>query len=349
MTGDDLAASDAAIERLLDRGARRAARHGAGAQALWDAMRSGATGGKRFRPRLVLIAHDAFGGAERTAAIEIGAALELLHTAFVIHDDLIDGDDVRRGRPNVSGRYRAGYRDDLGENGSERLAQAAAVLAGDLALTTAMLAIAGSSASRARTARVLDLLDEAVHASAAGELEDVRLAHLDLDADVPLDASLAVAEWKTAVYSFRFPLQAGAVLAGASADDVDALGRLGGHLGTAFQLLDDLDGVFGDEAVTGKSARSDLRTATRTALIVFARETAEWPAVLERLGDPDLDDAGAADLRERLDRSGARQRVVDLVDRELEAASAVAREHGLPAAIRHEVLDLVARLRVTAA
>src|SRR5690606_20414381 len=128
-----------------------------------------------------------------------------LHTGFVIHDDVIDGDLVRRGRPNVSGTFadrarRAGLEDpDV-----RRYADAAGVLAGDLALVSAVRAVAGCGAPAQVTERLLDLVDLTVQTTAAGELDDVRLG-LDLVAPSSLGDVLTVSERKTAVYSFVLP------------------------------------------------------------------------------------------------------------------------------------------------
>ncbi len=99
--------TDDALRRLLDEGRVRAAAIDADHARLWEALASATEGGKRFRPALLTATHDALGGISTFAALEVGAAVELLHTAFVIHDDVIDGDHVRRGRPNVSGTFRA--------------------------------------------------------------------------------------------------------------------------------------------------------------------------------------------------------------------------------------------------
>src|SRR4051812_4044875 len=99
--------TDEALRRLLDAGRARAAATDPEHARLWDALTAATEGGKRFRPALVTATHDALGGLSPSVAVEVAAAVELLHTAFVIHDDVIDGDDLRRGRPNVSGTFRA--------------------------------------------------------------------------------------------------------------------------------------------------------------------------------------------------------------------------------------------------
>src|SRR5699024_1219415 len=131
---------------------------------------------------------------------------ELLHTAFVIHDDVIDGDDVRRGRPNVSGTFQARARNTGVSPARARLyGEAAGILAGDLALAGAVREVALCGARPQVVVRLLDLLEEVLHRSAVGELADVRVS---LTPDASMTEVLDVAECKTAAYSFELPLRA---------------------------------------------------------------------------------------------------------------------------------------------
>ena len=297
--------------------------------ALLTALDLGTSGGKRFRPWLVTTVHEALGGSQPAEIVDaVAAATELLHTAFVVHDDVIDHDDTRRGRPSVPGWFRADAADlGMTEPGQDTYARAGAILAGDLALSAAVRAVATCGADAATTGRLLDLLDATLHASAAGELADVRLALTD---GMPqAQEALAVSEQKTAVYSFVLPLQAGAVLAGADDTTVEVLGRLGRSLGIAFQLSDDLLGVFGDPAATGKDHLGDLREGKRTPLLVHASTTSDWARIAPHLGDPDLTEAAAAGVREALEACGSRRFVEDLVGRHLLVAAEQATGLGL--------------------
>jgi geranylgeranyl diphosphate synthase type II len=154
-------------------------------------------GGKRFRPALVIATHDALAGTCPGAAVEVGAAVELLHTAFVIHDDVIDGDDLRRGRLNVSGTFRAqALSAGAAPHDADEFGRTAGILAGDLALAAAIRAVATCGAPTEVVHRLLDLFDAALHTSAAGELADVRLS-LGLE-EASLSQSLSMEEQKTA-------------------------------------------------------------------------------------------------------------------------------------------------------
>ncbi|GEA85380.1 polyprenyl synthetase family protein [Cellulomonas gelida] len=310
------------------------------ARALWAAAGDATRGGRGVRPHLLRVAYASLGGTDETACAQLADAVELLHAAFVVHDDVIDHDDVRRGRPNVSGTFTA-RAVDAGASGSAArgYGRAAGILAGDLALVAATRSFATVPARPEVVADLLALLDRTVALSAAGELHDVRLA---LQVDEPRVAdTLAVAELKTAVYSFSLPLSAGAILAGATTATVAALDRVGRLVGTAFQLHDDLLGVFGDEARTGKSALSDLREGKVTALVAHARTTPAWPQVAPAFGDPALTPRRAREVREHLERCGSRAFVTDLVDEHLTAAQSLARDAGLPEAVLRSLRTLV--------
>lgn len=337
------------LDRLLASGLDRSARLGQDHRELWDALSLASGGGKRFRPGLVVAAHDALGGTSAASVARVGAALELLHTAFVVHDDVIDGDDVRRGRPNVSGTFATAAREQGADQPTARhYGDAAGILAGDLALVSAVRLVARCQAPAHLVDELLDLLEDTVHATATGELADVRLGlHLG-GHPVTLDEALRVAEQKTAVYSFQLPLQAGAILAGATADVTEALARLGRLVGIGFQLLDDLLGVFGNEASTGKSVLTDLREGKHTALLAHARTTSAWSDLRGLVGDPDLDHHDAGRARDLLEGCGARAAVQKLADHHLEEALAAAAREPIPAALARVLTELVGDIRDTA-
>lgn len=296
---------------------------GPDATALHTALTDAVAGGKRLRPRLVVDAHDALGGYRHDAVVRAAAAVELLHTAFVVHDDLIDGDDVRRGRPSVPGRFRAAGA------GSSTYAVAGSVLTGDLALTAALTAFARLDVPADTRARLLDLATHALTTSAVGELADVRLS-LGSPA-VTSEEVVELAYRKTAAYSFVLPLQVGAVLADADADVVAALGDAGRSLGIAFQLRDDLAGMFGDADVTGKDPAADLREGKLTLLVCQARGTSAWPCLERHWGDPTVTTADLDAVRRALEESGTRAAVEAVAAEHLRAGTALAARFGVGA------------------
>lgn len=294
---------------------------------LQAALQGAVSGGKRFRPRLVAAVHGGLGGSGHRALAQTAVAVELLHTAFVVHDDVIDDDHFRRGQPNVPGSFHAeATHRGLGSRAARTHAIAGGVLVGDLALSAALRLVATAPVPDGTRTRLIDLMDDALITSAAGELADVRMGIGMLDPT--LDDVLLTGKQKTAVYSFELPMQVGAVLAAAPEPVVSALGEVGGLLGTAFQLHDDLLGVFGPPSRTGKSDLSDLREAKFTALIVHARQSRQWHRIERHWGNPDITQEDAREVCRALEESGSKSYVTDLAEDLL--AQAHDRAAGLP-------------------
>lgn len=321
---------DAAIDRALGRLEKRAAPLGEGARALAAATAAAATDGKRLRPALLVAAYRAFDGGEDEGALwDLAAALELLHTAFVVHDDLIDRDLERRGIPNVGGRFRTRAQ-SFGATAEQAatVGDAAAVLAGDLLLFEASRLVACLPVDAATCATLLEIIDDAILVSASGELADVEHA---ARADYPeTDALLAAAHDKTAAYSFEAPLLAGAVMAGAASDARAQLSLAAADLGLAFQLVDDLIGTFGSRRQAGRDPGADLREAKRTPLIALARDTAAWPRVSSALAVAHTGPIAVRRAQRELEASGARDDVVALIHDRLRRARSRAASPALP-------------------
>ncbi len=307
---------------------------------LWSSIGDQYLGGKNLRPSLTLAAYAGLGGDDPEAIVPVAAAMEMLHTAMLIHDDILDDDEVRRGRPNVAGARRAeldGSR--LSQDRVDSHVLSAALLGGDLAIASSYDLISRAKLPAHHRIACLDLVTRAIRTTIAGEL-------LDMYGDMvaPEDAnSLLVAELKTATYSCVVPLLAGAQLAGADPTMVGHLDRLGTSLGLSFQLIDDDLGVFGDPAVTGKSVLSDLRHGKRTELLRlgFHQADAAGKEILRAsVGNPDLDEAGAARVREVLIASGARDRARRVARQHARLARRLAYER-IAAPLSGYLIDLI--------
>ena len=302
------------LSEFLAERVRLAAGRSEVAARLWTDL-AGVVGGKLMRPRLTVAAYLGLGGDDPAAVAPVAAAVEVLHTAMLVHDDLLDHDEVRRGRPNVAGATRARlHGQGLDERAVTDQVLAAGLLAGDLAIAAAFSLVATAPTTPSARVRVIERLAEGIETTVVGELLDMAAA---LSAPRDVDA-LAVAELKTAAYSGCLPLVVGAILAGADDELVADLGAVGSALGVAFQLTDDELGVFGDPAVTGKSVVSDLREGKRTELLrrTYALADDAGCAVLDEfVGRADLDDDGAAAVREIMVSSGALESVRELTRR----------------------------------
>ncbi|MGK9149259.1 polyprenyl synthetase family protein [Plantibacter flavus] len=330
-----------ALVRFLDLAKTQAVSFGgAGYLRLWETIERSMAGGKRFRPRMVMTAYEALGGTDVVAAAHVAASYELLHTALIIHDDVIDRDFVRRGSPNVSGSYRdiartAGIPLPL----AEHRGMSVAVIAGDLALSAAYRLIDRAGTEDAVRSRLREILDDTISASAAGELADVDFT---VDGVVPsVDDIIRMERLKTAYYSFEAPLQSGGVLAGAPEATIDALAAFGQQIGIAYQIVDDVLGVFGDARTTGKTTIGDLREGKYTVMVAFAAERPEWREIEHLFGDPELDEDGAARIREVLTASGARQHAMLLAGDYANRAWEQLASPSIPAPLRAELRPIV--------
>lgn len=250
-------------------------------------------GGKRLRPLFCYWGHRAAGGGDGDAIVRAGGALELLHTFAIVHDDIMDGSPLRRGR--------AASHLAMGEG---RFGASAAILTGDLAFALADRMLTESGFDDARLAAAFQWFNRMRMEVIAGQFADLVAAERG-EADER--AARRIAALKSGAYTVEKPLAIGAALAGASPDVIASLTAFGAPLGEAFQIRDDVLGAFGEPSVTGKDAEGDLREGKRTVLVAKARALAspEDRAFLdERLGRPDLSDGDVRRLRAVLRESG---------------------------------------------
>ena len=277
-------------------------------------------GGKRLRPAFCYWGHRAAGGDDSDALIRAAASLELLQACALVHDDVIDSSDTRRGAPSVHRRFAAIHRSEGWHGDPEAFGSASAILLGDLALIWADTMLAESGLG-------VDALQRAFGVWDAMRVEVMCGQYLDVVEQArgggSVERALRVARFKSAKYTVERPLHLGAALAGAGGDMLSALSAFGLPIGEAFQLRDDLLGVYGDPAETGKPAGDDLREGKRTVLVAFALEGAndtQRETLRRLLGDPALGEDGVTILREVIDATGARDRVEGLIDQRYDEA-----------------------------
>jgi geranylgeranyl diphosphate synthase type I len=280
-----------------------------------EALTEFLAGGKRLRPAFAYWGWRGAGGADTDAAVAAAASLELLQAAALIHDDLMDDSDTRRGRESVHRRFarQHGARAYVGP--AEAFGAGTAILLGDLCLVWADEMLYGSGLGADALARARAAYDAMRTELMAGQ-------YLDLLEQARGGGSAAsamtVLRYKSAKYTVERPLQVGAALAGADAALLAAYSAYGLPLGEAFQLRDDVLGVFGDPDRTGKPAGDDVREGKRTVLVATALERADdRQAGLLRaaLGDRGLGAEGLADVRAVITGTGALGEVEALIDR----------------------------------
>jgi geranylgeranyl diphosphate synthase type I len=289
--------------------------------------------GKRVRALLLLTAHDACGGRETKRATVVAGAIELFQTAALIHDDVLDRSDTRRGLPSTHRALEAlhGSHSWLGD--AARFGEGGAILAGDLALmacqqmlTTAIAGLPGDVA-----AAVGHRFGSMASLCTAGQYLDIRLAAQPLrDLGGQTDAIVAAMRAKTASYTAEGPLALGAALAGLDAEAVDAWAAVGVPLGIAFQLRDDVLGALGTPETTGKPAGDDLREGKRTLLMSLALDRTDDDGRHVLADTVGVESASPADIAAALDvlrASGAAEAVEiqihDYAQRALDALDAL--------------------------
>ncbi|GAA2939623.1 polyprenyl synthetase family protein [Streptomyces enissocaesilis] len=273
-----------------------------------------AAGGKRIRPTLTLVGWH-IGGAHGShrAALHLAASLELFHAFALIHDDVMDSSDTRRGQPTV---HRAFAQQHGGTpQAADQYGEGAAILTGDLALIWSDQLLHQGNPTPQQLAAVLPLIDDMRTEVTLGQYLDLTLTGNPTRADVA--SALRVIRYKTAKYTIERPLHLGAALAGAGQHLLQALSAYALPLGEAFQLRDDLLGVFGTPATTGKPALDDLREGKATVLIALTlnRASPRQRDQLHRLlGCPTLTEDQARTARHLITSTGARDLVEDMIN-----------------------------------
>ena len=264
--------------------------------------------GKRVRPVLVIAGYLTREENVPNSVLDVATAVEMFHAFLLTHDDFMDRDEFRRGQPTVWKRY-----ENLGV--SRHLAYSLAVVAGDLLYTYVFQRILGTDLSPEKKLGVIERLLETMELTGYGQNIDLYLTEMPLE-KVRLDNVLLLYELKTGVYTISFPLTLGAWLAGCDESTLKVLHDFGVKAGTAFQIHDDIIGVFGDPEKTGKPVGSDIREGKRTFLIVeaYRRGSEEDRRVIEEfLGREDegsvrrvmeiIESTGALEEARRLEKS----------------------------------------------
>jgi len=325
---------------------------------LCDAVASLLSSGKRLRASFAYWSWRAHGGTPGTpaedAVLRVGAALELFHAAALFHDDVIDDSDTRRGRPTAHREFASAHRRSGLEGDERRHGASVAILLGDLALigsdaefaaAVAALPPAAAGASRA-------VFDEMRTEVTVGQYLDLlaQAQPWDDDADRVEQRARQVVRSKSARYSVEHPMALGAAMAGADGASVAACRAIGLPLGEAFQLRDDLLGVYGDPAVTGKPAGDDLREGKRTVLVAralrlarAAGDEATIALLRSRLGDPALTAADAGRLADAIAATGAPDEVEKLIDALARTALDLIERQDWPDEARARLLELAHR------
>jgi geranylgeranyl diphosphate synthase, type I len=336
-----------ALDDFLDEQATRLAPLGDDAARLLAEARAAVSGGKRFRAAFCYwgfraVTGTAYAGADdsvEAALVRACASLELLHASALVHDDYMDASDTRRGRPATHRGFAAEHRRDRWRGDPEQYGASAAILLGDLLLSWSDELLRRCGLPLDPVVAALDVFDRCRSEVITGQFLDVSVQARGV-ADV--DAAMRVLRYKSAKYSIERPLHIGAMLAGGSPEQLVQLSAFGLPLGEAFQLRDDLLGVFGDPDTTGKPAGDDLVEGKRTVLVALALDgapAADAARLDAALGSPLSADQVTA-LRRIIDDSGAHEQVEHVIGELAARATDALAAADLDAHARGVLLDL---------
>ncbi len=309
-------AVQATLTEFVDEQGGRLTELGPDAAQMVDEARSSVSGGKRLRAAFCYWGYRAVRDRvdDPEALLRATSALELLHASALVHDDVMDASDTRRGRPATHKSFEAWHAGHGWATDPVQYGAAAAILLGDLLLCWSDERLRTCGLPDEQVCEALRWFDTTRSEVITGQFLDVAI---QARGESDVDAAMRVLRYKSAKYSVERPMHVGAALAGGGRPVLEGLSGFGLPIGEAFQLRDDLLGVFGDPTVTGKPAGDDLREGKRTVLVALALQAAA-PRDAARLqgalgGDLDADDV--AELRGVIERSGAHLEVERRIDR----------------------------------
>ncbi|MFP4483257.1 MAG: polyprenyl synthetase family protein [Spirochaetota bacterium] len=317
--------------------------------------------GKMIRGSLVIAAAEAFGsgsespgralagdaasgtGTASTAVVDAACAMELLQSFLLIHDDIMDNDDTRRGAPSVHAQYRDGaegwgvrdHTDGAAGNARDAFGRSMAICAGDVTLLLAQRVLAALDVADDVYRRVNSLVAREIALVGIAQMNDLYFGYLaesDAEVTVTKDDVYKLYRYKTGRYTFSLPLAMGAVFAGLSGGGLDLLMAYGEEVGIVFQVVDDDIGLFGETEATGKPVGSDIIADKKTLHRQYLLEALDGSdagtrdRVVAHFGDPGLDHRGVEEVRDLLESHGVRKRIGAILDDHADRARRIAGE-----------------------
>lgn len=268
--------------------------------------------GKRMRPAVMYYAYLAAGGKDEDAIKEASVSIELVHTFLLIHDDIIDRDEKRHGVSTLHERYKKIARILNPKKDSTHFGNSMAMIVGDMTSAMANEVIFNTRFDARLIIRALDMLQRIVYVTIPGEMLDVLL---EFKGSATEKEIMDMHERKTAKYTFEGPMYLGAVLAGNEEHMLEPFSRYALAAGKAFQLQDDILGVFGDEKKLGKPVGSDIIEGKQTLLVIkalAAASSSQKSIIHSLLGKKDLSESELQAFRSVIRDTGALDYSVDL-------------------------------------
>ena len=290
-----------------------------GVDVAGDVLVKFVAGGKCLRSTFMYLGWLA-GAQDSDEALFASAGLELLHAFALLQDDVMDASSSRRGRPAAHVQFSQWHRKRQLSGPAERFGESAAILLGDLCLIWAEQMLRESGIDHRRLLQAWPRYDAMRTELALGQFADLANDIRDLPS---MNTVLEIARRKSGNYTVRRPLEIGAAMSGCSDRTVSGLGRYGEAVGEAFQLRDDLLGVFGAETVTGKPSGQDLIERKATSVVIAAHDLADPPTrrqLAELINTGELDDNAIERWRTLIVTTGAVQRIEDMINSRVSSA-----------------------------
>lgn len=226
-------------------------------------------GGKRLRPACMFYGYLASGGTEEESLLEAAVAIELIHTFLLIHDDIIDRDGLRHGEPTLHRRYADFGKKYFPEKDTEHFGNSVALIVGDLLFAIGNDIIFRAPFPKERVFEALSQLQSIVSSTVIGQARDI---YMEYSREATEEEILKMYRNKTARYTMEGPIRMGLSLAGASQELLDRFDGYSVPIGIAFQIQDDILGIFGSEERIGKPVGSDIEEGKLTLLVAYALE-----------------------------------------------------------------------------
>jgi geranylgeranyl diphosphate synthase, type I len=275
------------------------------AQALKNVKKLILSGGKRLRPILMIQGYQAAGGKDEKMVLATSPSIELIHMFLLIHDDIMDRDSIRHGQATVNSHYEKWGRMMFGRKDSVHFGNSMAIIIGDMVGALGSQIIFSSKFPAERITRALNKLQSIISLTVIGQTKDIYMEYLGKASEKEV---LKMYEYKTARYTIEGPLHLGAILAGADDQLLAGLSRYAIPLGIAFQIQDDIIGIFGSEKKIGKPVGSDIREGKITLLYLYAWKKADaWQKkdIRRIFGKKNLTGRDISDFRRIIKETGA--------------------------------------------
>jgi geranylgeranyl diphosphate synthase, type I len=267
------------------------------------------SGGKRIRPIMMYWGYVGAGGKDKKEIIKASISIELIHAFLLIHDDIVDRDDLRRGQKTIHAKYRDHYKKFFDGSDSVHFGNSIGIISGDFVYSLGNQVLFSSNFSPEIVMTALKKMQDIVGLTCVGEIQDI---YMERTGRITEKAILKMYENKTARYTFDGPLKLGAMLAGATDEQCARLTDFAVPLGIAFQIRDDILGIYGDEKVIGKPVGSDIAEGKRTFIVnrAFKKAHSQQKKTLKQLlGKKDLTQKDVEDFRDLIKEIGVKDEV----------------------------------------